>query len=82
MTNKPTTKLSLVARVRLLPRYFRDEDVPIWRKSLLIAGLIYIISPIDALPEIVLPLLGWLDDLGLLTLLTTWTYREIGNWNE
>ena len=81
MTNKPTRKLSLVARLRLLPRYFRDEEVPLWRKSMLVAGLLYILSPVDAVPEIVLPILGWLDDLGILTLLTAWTYKEIGKWN-
>lgn len=72
--------LSLFARLRLLPKYMWDEAVPAWRKALLLMGVLYIISPLDAIPEIVLPLVGWLDDLGLLAVLTVWTYREIGKW--
>ncbi len=72
---KPAKNLSLFARLRLLPQFLRDRTVPFWKKGLLLMGLLYIISPVDAVPEIILPFIGWLDDIGLLTLLTMWTYR-------
>lgn len=36
------------------------------RKSLIvILGLLYVISPIDLLPDVI-PVLGWCDDLGVI----------------
>lgn len=79
---KSTASLSFVGRLRLFPRYMRDRTVPMWKKFLLILGLAYIISPVDAFPELFLPIIGWLDDVGLLAILVAWTYREIDNWSK
>ncbi|MBN8690194.1 MAG: DUF1232 domain-containing protein [Armatimonadetes bacterium] len=49
---------------------FKDPSVPIWIKVLPIVAGLYLISPIDFVPD-VLPILGWIDDivivLGLLS---------------
>ena len=37
-------------------------------KSLLVAALVYFISPVDLIPELINPLLGLTDDLALLLL--------------
>lgn len=71
-------KLGLFARLRRLPRYLRDSDVSIWRKLLVLLGAAYLLSPFDALPEMFIPIIGWLDDLGVLTALTIWLYNELG----
>lgn len=57
-------------------RYFRDKAVPFWRKGLLLAGVAYTVMPLDAVPD-VLPLVGWLDDLGVLAALATFLVRDI-----
>lgn len=44
-----------------------DDDTPVWAKSIIVGALGYFISPIDAIPDIV-PVLGYSDDLGVLTL--------------
>ncbi|MCB0712806.1 MAG: DUF1232 domain-containing protein [Ignavibacteriae bacterium] len=75
-----TGKLSVLGRLRLFPRYLRDGSVAFWRKGLMILLAAYILSPVDAIPEIILPVIGWLDDLGLLGILLTWFYREMGNY--
>ncbi len=49
---------------------------------LVVLGAAYLISPVDLLPELFVPVIGWLDDLGLLTALTIWMYNELGNWWE
>ena len=36
--------------------------MPIWSKLIIPGGLIYVLSPIDFLPDII-PILGWLDDI-------------------
>lgn len=75
-------KLSLFARLRRLPRYLTDREVPFWKKGMVVLGVAYLLSPIDMLPELILPVIGWLDDLGLLTGLTIWMYNELGSWWE
>ena len=75
-------KLSMLGRLRLFPRYLRDSAVPFWRKGVMLLLAAYILSPIDAIPEIILPFVGWLDDLGVLGILLTWFYREMGNYEE
>lgn len=42
-----------------------------------ILGLIYVISPIDFLPEIALPVVGVLDDLALLTFIIPKLMNEV-----
>jgi uncharacterized membrane protein YkvA (DUF1232 family) len=46
-------------------RYFRDARVPGWRKFVVVGALGYVLLPIDLVPDLV-PLLGWLDDIGAL----------------
>jgi uncharacterized membrane protein YkvA (DUF1232 family) len=54
---------NLTRQVRLIWRLFNDRRVSGWLKLIPIAGLVYLISPIDLLPDFALPGLGQLDDL-------------------
>jgi uncharacterized membrane protein YkvA (DUF1232 family) len=47
-------------------RYVRNPRVAGWKKVLGLLAVVYALAPIDAIPDVV-PLLGWLDDLGVLT---------------
>ena len=47
----------------LLLRLLRDERVPLLDKGLAVAGVAYVLSPIDVLPAILMGPLGLLDDL-------------------
>ncbi len=51
----------------LAARLVFDPEVPASRKGALIAGLAYVISPIDLIPDAI-PLFGWVDDLIMMTL--------------
>lgn len=53
--------------LHLATRLVLDGEVPAKRKGALIAGIVYVMSPIDLIPDS-LPLLGWLDDLVVMTL--------------
>lgn len=57
----------LVNQVRLFWRLFTDRQVPIWVKLIPPLALVYILSPIDLLPDPMLGL-GQLDDLAVLLL--------------
>jgi uncharacterized membrane protein YkvA (DUF1232 family) len=56
---------SLVNRGRLVWRLLRDPRVPIYLKVLPVAAALYVVSPLDFLPDIA-PLVGQIDDLGVL----------------
>ncbi len=58
-------KINFAKDVKALYRYMRDTEVPWYRKSIVIGALIYFISPIDTIPDLV-PLVGYLDDLGVI----------------
>jgi uncharacterized membrane protein YkvA (DUF1232 family) len=47
----------------LLARLLRDARVPIFQKVVAVAGIAYVVSPIDLLPALVLGPVGLLDDL-------------------
>lgn len=58
----------LVKQVRLAWRLLQDGRVPGWVKMIPFAGLLYFLSPIDLIPDWVLPGLGEVDDVVLLVL--------------
>jgi uncharacterized membrane protein YkvA (DUF1232 family) len=49
-------------------RLLRDGRVSIWPKALLAVGVLYVLSPIDLIPDVV-PVIGEVDDLVVLILL-------------
>lgn len=63
----PSFWVELIKSFRLAWRLIRDARVPWWLKLIPLAVLVYIISPIDIIPDFILGL-GQLDDLTLLIL--------------
>ncbi len=61
---RPGLFRTLVADVRVAARLMREPRVPIVLKALPVLASIYLISPLDFIPD-VLPLLGQIDDLGI-----------------
>ena len=53
--------------VRLLGRLLKDSRVPTAEKALFLAAIIYVISPLDFIPD-VFPFIGQVDDLYLVAL--------------
>ena len=52
---------------RLYWRLCRDPRVPVWPKLLLVVGILYVLSPVDAIADF-LPVIGQLDDLVVLVI--------------
>jgi uncharacterized membrane protein YkvA (DUF1232 family) len=59
---------ALVKQARLIWRLLKDERVSEWVKLVPLAGLIYFLSPIDLIPDLMLPGLGELDDVAVILL--------------
>lgn len=61
---KPAILRTLFEQVRLAVRLMRDPAVPQALKAIPILGGVYLIWPIDILPDLI-PVLGQLDDIGV-----------------
>ena len=42
----------------------KDKKVAWWKKAIIIAGIIYLVLPVDLIPPLV-PVFGWFDDLAV-----------------
>lgn len=69
-------KISFAKDIKALVRYMRDPAVSWQRKAIVVGGLIYFISPIDAIPDVI-PFVGYLDDLGVITALLKYLGHEL-----
>jgi uncharacterized membrane protein YkvA (DUF1232 family) len=69
-------KISFGKDISALFNYMRDPLVPLFRKALIVAALIYFISPVDAIPDFA-PFIGFLDDLGVITALLKYLGSEL-----
>lgn len=58
----------LVKQARLVWRLLKDKRVSEWVKLIPLAGVIYFLSPIDLIPDLMFPGLGELDDLAVILL--------------
>ena len=64
---KPALLATLLAQLRLAFRLMREPSVPLLTRTLPVLAAIYLISPVDFIPD-VLPGLGQLDDLSVIVL--------------
>ena len=53
--------------LKLLYRLFKDPRVPVTEKALLVGAVVYVISPLDLIPDVI-PFIGEVDDLYLVAL--------------
>ena len=81
------SKGSLFARIPILGdmaplwRFFKDSEASLWGKAFVLATVAYVIMPADAIPDIA-PVLGWLDDLGVMVLAFAYLSRVLGKYRE
>ena len=62
--------------VTKLWRYLRDPGVAGWRKLAGVAAVAYVIWPLDLIPDAI-PVLGWLDDAGILAAAAAFLVAEV-----
>jgi len=61
-----TAGTKVVYTALLLFYAYRRKETPTWAKNIVLGTLGYLISPIDAIPDLS-PIIGYTDDLGVLT---------------
>lgn len=57
-------------------RYVFSPAVAWWKKVFGIAALVYLVFPFDIVPDTI-PILGWLDDVGLLAAAISLIARDV-----
>ena len=73
---KRTKNTTLVKRGRQLWDYFNSGNVSGTEKVLIVAALLYLISPVDLVSDAI-PVLGWLDDLGVASIALNYVTRRM-----
>jgi uncharacterized membrane protein YkvA (DUF1232 family) len=58
---------AILFQLRLTWRLLKDPRVPLWKKTIPFLGFLYVISPIDIIPDMIIGL-GQIDDLGIIFL--------------
>ena len=76
-----TKALAKIGRARALIRYFRDREASLLGKLFVLAALVYVVSPVDLIPDAI-PIVGWLDDVGVMSLAVAWMWKIVGRYRE
>jgi uncharacterized membrane protein YkvA (DUF1232 family) len=61
--------------------YMRDNEASIFGKLLALFAVLYMVSPVDLVPDVI-PVFGWLDDIGVVALVGAWLTRRISEYRE
>jgi uncharacterized membrane protein YkvA (DUF1232 family) len=73
--------LAKIGRARALVRYFRDREASILGKLFVLLAVVYVISPVDLIPD-AFPVVGWLDDMGVMSLAVAFMWKVVGRYRE
>ncbi|HVJ93575.1 MAG TPA: DUF1232 domain-containing protein, partial [Labilithrix sp.] len=75
MSKPSRLKISWLAALR---RYYRDPKASTFGKLVIFLAVIYALVPVDLIPDV--PVIGWLDDLGVMGLATAWLARVVARY--
>lgn len=73
--------LAVARRPGALLRFLAARDAPVLPRLVLFAALVYLVSPVDLIPD-VLPVIGWLDDVGIVSLAFFGALRAAAAWDR
>ena len=68
--------LRIIKDIKALYNYMKSDKIPVGKKFIVIAALIYFITPIDAIPDAI-PIVGFLDDIGIISALVKYLGQEL-----
>ena len=69
----------LLKRIKAIKHFIKDKQVPLRRKLIIILGIVYLLSPIDVIPEPVL-IFGAVDDIVLWTFIIWYLKDELDRY--
>ena len=72
---------TLLRRPRALFRFLNDPHAPKLPQLIALATLAYLVFPLDLIPDVI-PIVGWLDDLGLVTFAIAFTASQAAKYEN
>ncbi len=73
-------RVAKISRLRALGRYYRDSSASVFGKLVAFVAVIYAIVPFDLIPDV--PIVGWIDDVGVMGMATAWSLRAVARYRE
>ena len=67
--------MTLAMRIQRLLLFLRDPRVAKLPRFAVLAAAAYLLWPVDLLPELAVPIVGWLDDATLIWMALRWLTR-------
>jgi Uncharacterized conserved protein len=72
----------LIKRLKAIKFFLKDKEVPLHKKLIIIGGILYLLSPVDLIPEPIL-LFGAIDDIVLWVFIIWYLKDELDKyWRE
>ena len=68
--------MTLGSRIQRVASFLADPRVGKLPRFAVAAAVAYLIMPVDLVPEIAFPIVGWLDDLTLVWLAVRWLVKR------
>ena len=68
--------LSVLRHPRAFVRFLRNPAESLLRRAVALAAVLYVVLPIDLIPDAI-PVLGWLDDVGVVALMLRWVSAHV-----
>lgn len=63
----------------MLWRAFMAPGTPLWLKGLMLIVPLYLVSPLDLIPDFI-PFAGWIDDVVIIPMLVSWLVGLVGQY--
>lgn len=71
----------MLKRIKLTIQYLKDKEVSVFKKLLIIGSLLYLIFPVDIVPDFIIGL-GILDDITVLTFIWVALKSELDDYGN
>jgi uncharacterized membrane protein YkvA (DUF1232 family) len=62
-------------------RLLRHRGAPLWSKALVVLAVLYVVWPLDLIPDVA-PVLTWVDDMGVVLVLRMLLSRQLEKYRE
>ena len=69
-------KSKLLLKIGQVFKFLRSKQISKTKKFFFILALVYIFVPLDIIPDTI-PVVGWLDDLGIAYLALTYVFKQM-----
>ncbi len=75
------SSLADAGKLRATWLFLTDSQAPLLAKLVFVLSLVYLVFPIDAIPDLI-PVVGYLDDLGFIGVATWYLLRTVRRYQE